>query len=404
MKRFSSLIIISLFVIGCSHSAQTQTQTAHTHDPTNSLLPNNAHGNAMVLAEPFRELDLNRPLEPSETYVASSAGTTPAPDWSDSNPFESISDGTEGDQWENGDGATAEQILGLEASAAPSEPEPTAETVPDAEAPQDVSSSSSSSSSSSDSSDAASATIPSAPSSYQEPSQPSWTDVATQEPIEVQEPTSQLTTEQIYLEASELPGLSNWTVVPFAHFRRGLTHVVVAWPALNSSGETVDATVVGICLQESTDGMVEQCGRRWVVNNRAASTEALESALGGSDYELVSQQEGAPLNDLGPRLSQLASQFVSANSRGDREGARRAALGFVQMLPAEQIAFDNQLAQLLWAAASYDGRLQHDGTTQSGSTATLTFDVRRGLFRVQTIQVTAEPSETSPGQWVVVSY
>ncbi len=340
MKRFSSLVIVSLFVLGCSQSAQTQLETAHHHSPTNSMLHGNGHGNAIVLPEPFLGLE----HEGSRSTIASSSDveSSPAPDWSDALPFDSIPDGTSGAQWETTSGATAEQILGLEASSSPS-------------------------------------------------SSPS-------------EPTSQLTTAQVYREAGELPGLSSWTVVPFAHFRRGLTHVVVAWPALNSSGQTVDATVVGICLRESTDGSVEQCGRRWVVNERVASRAALEDALGGADYELVSQQSGAPLNELGPQLSQFGSEFVSAISRGDRTGARRIALGFVQMLPAEQIAFDNQLAQLLWVAASYDGRLEHVSTTQNNTMATLTFNVRRGWLRVRTIQVTARPAAANPGQWVVVSY
>ena len=222
---------------------------------------------------------------------------------------------------------------------------------------------------------------------------------------EIEEParSSQVTTEQVYQAAAELRGLDTWEVIPFAHFRRGLRHVVIAWPAVNSSGEVVDATVVGACLEESADGSnLEQCGQRWVVRDRSDAAAALEEALGGSDYEVVSVQSSATLSQLGPQLERLGNEFVSAIDDDNFSEARRKAQAFAAMLPAEEIAFDNSLAQLLWMAARYNGRIEHVSTENHGSTATLTFDVSRGFMRVRTIQVIAQ--QTNSGQWIAVEY
>jgi hypothetical protein len=238
-----------------------------------------------------------------------------------------------------------------------------------------------------------------------EPSSPSWNEIAsTPEPVVSPTPRSQLSTEQVYAAVERLPGLDTWTVVPFAHFRRDLRHVVVAWPAMNSSGEVRDATVVGICLEESQSGDLEQCGSRWVINDPSRARAALVEALGGTDYDVVSAQVGTGLDDLGPRLSQLGTSFASAVDDGRRAEAQRAATEFAQMLPAEQIAFDNELAQLLWAAARYDGRLEHVSTDRGDRLATLTFDVNRGWARVQTIRVIAQALDDDPSRWVVVDY
>ena len=213
-----------------------------------------------------------------------------------------------------------------------------------------------------------------------------------------------LSTEQIAAAVEDLRGLSGWTVIPFAHFRRGARHAVIAWPALNPSGRPVDATVVGICLEEDGEGGVEECGQRWVVSDVSTSTAALERALGGDDYELVGRTIGAPLEDLGPFLSRMGSEFVSAVARGDRSGARRAAMAFTTMLPLERVAFDNDVAQLLLLGARYNGSLQHVGTVGEGDIATLTFHVQRGFFRVQTIRATARQIEGEPDSWYVVAY
>ena len=201
-----------------------------------------------------------------------------------------------------------------------------------------------------------------------------------------------------------LRGLSNWTVIPFAHFRRGRRHVVVAWPAINSAGRLVDATVVGICLEANAEGTFEECGRRWVVRDQAASRAALLAALGGPDFEVIGRDAGAPLTELGPRLSELGTAFGRAVSSQDRDGAVRAAAAFTTMLPIERVALENGVAQLLWAAATHDGRLEHVETLRQGNSAVLTFHVMRGRRRFRTIRAQAQQVRGQGDRWIVTSY
>jgi hypothetical protein len=200
-----------------------------------------------------------------------------------------------------------------------------------------------------------------------------------------------------------LPGLSSWTVIPFAHLRRGTRHVVVAWPALNSAGSLVDATVVGICLEETADGL-EECGRRWVVRDQAAARAATVAALGGSDYDVIGRSAGRELDDLGPEMSRLGTAFAQAVSSGNRSAARQAATSFSRLLPLSTVAYGNDVARLLWAASNHSGRLEHVSTVRNGDTATLTFSVTRSGFRFQTIRATARPVSEGSDRWIVTSY
>jgi hypothetical protein len=217
-------------------------------------------------------------------------------------------------------------------------------------------------------------------------------------------PVATVTSADVMRAVDGLPGLDAWTVIPFAHFRRGARHAVVAWPAINSSGQLVDATVVGICLAETGPGALEQCGRRWVVRDARASRAALVEALGGDDYEVLDRSAGTSLNELGARLSRLGSDFVDAMDAGDRAGARRAAADFARMLPLDRVSFENGAAQLLWAAATHHGRLELADTVRRGDTATLTFNVLRGRQRFRTIEATARRVAGSADSWVFESY
>ena len=212
------------------------------------------------------------------------------------------------------------------------------------------------------------------------------------------------TTAEIMQVVSSLPGLGTWTVIPFAHFRRGDRNVVVAWPAINSQGQLVDATIVGICLGPGESGQMEECSRRWVVRDRAASRAALIRALGGSDYQVVDRGEGAALDELGPRLSRFGSEFSTAVAAGDRDRARQAASLFTTMLPIESVSLDNRVAQLLWAAANHDGRLVHVNTRRQGDVARLTFRVMRGQRRFRTIHAQARQVAGHPDRWIIVNY
>lgn len=216
-------------------------------------------------------------------------------------------------------------------------------------------------------------------------------------------PTAPATNSEVIQVVRGLQGLSTWTVIPFAHFRRGARHVVVAWPAINSSGQLVDATVVGICLEATDAGLVEH-GRRWVVRDSAASQAALVQALGGSDYEVVGRDAGIPLASLGPRLGELGSAFSNAIEQGDRDGASRAAAAFTVMLPVERVALENGVAQLLWTAANHNGRLQHVDTLRQGDQAILTFHVMRGRRRFRTIRAQAQRVAGQTDRWIIASY
>ena len=235
---------------------------------------------------------------------------------------------------------------------------------------------------------------------------PSTEDEVEEEPESEETPTvtAQRTTAEVYQAASQLRGLSGWTVIPFAHFQRGNRHAVVAWPAINSAGTVVDATVVGICLEETDDGDLEECSRRWVVRDRSASMAAMRDALGGSNYQVRGRSAGIPLDDLGPRLGSLGTEFAQAASSGNRARARQTAMAFTRMLPLDTVAYENGVAQLLWMAARHNGRLEHVSTVQDGARATLTFHARRGLIRVQTITATARRVSGDDGRWIVTSY
>lgn len=216
-------------------------------------------------------------------------------------------------------------------------------------------------------------------------------------------PRAPATAAEVYSAVASLDGLRGWTVVPLGHFQRGEKHVVVAWPAMNSSGAVVDATVVGICLEETVDGL-EECGRRWVVRESGPSRSAIAAALGGSDYRTLSGSAGASLDDLGPRLSALGSEFVRAAAARNGNAARRSATSFVQMLPLSRVAYDDDVAQLLYLAARYNGRLEHVRTVRNGETAELTFRVVRSGFTMQTVRATARPVSGSSDRWIIVSY
>jgi hypothetical protein len=212
------------------------------------------------------------------------------------------------------------------------------------------------------------------------------------------------TSAEVLQAVESLPGLASWTVVPFAHFRRGDHHVVVAWPALNSAGQLVDATVVGVCLVETATGALEECCRRWVVRDAETARASLVQALGGDDYEVLDRVDGFPLDELGPRLSRLGSAFVAAMDAGDRAGARQAAAQFANMLPLDRVSLENGAAQLLWAAATHHGRLEHVDTLRQGDTAAITFNVLRGRQRFRTIQALARQVAGRPDVWVLESY
>jgi hypothetical protein len=212
------------------------------------------------------------------------------------------------------------------------------------------------------------------------------------------------TSAEVLRAVDGLQGLSSWTVIPFAHFRRGDRHVVVAWPAINSAGRLVDATVVGICLEQATPGVLQERGRRWVVREPQAARAAMIEALGGEDYEVLDRDDGLALDQLGPQLSRHGSEFVEAMDAGDRAGARRAATAFARMLPLERVSLENGAAQLLWAAATHHGRLELVDTVRQGDTATLTFEVLRGRQRFRTIQARARRVVPGRDVWVLESY
>lgn len=216
-------------------------------------------------------------------------------------------------------------------------------------------------------------------------------------------PREPATTAEVYGAVSSLDGLRGWTVIPLGHFQRGQRHVVVAWPAMNAAGDVVDATVVGICLEETAEGLVE-CGRRWVVRESGPARAAIAAALGGSDYRTLSGSGGASLDELGPRLSALGTQFVEAASSRNGNAARSSATTFAAMLPLSRVAYDDDVAQLLYLAARYDGRLEHVRTVRNGETAELTFRVVRSGLTMQTVRATARQLDGSADRWIIVSY
>jgi len=203
---------------------------------------------------------------------------------------------------------------------------------------------------------------------------------------------------------SRLRGLEEWTIVPLAHFRRGERHALIIWPALNSSGALVDATVVGVALEETEDGTLVEHGRRWVVRERETSRAALVEALGGDDYEVLDRRVGVHLHHLGSRLSRLSAAFGRFVAAGERRDAADAAAEFSRLLPLERAAFEPSVAQLLWMASSHSARLEHVETLREEETVTLTLRVMRGGMTLRTITATATPVEGHPERWVVGSY
>jgi hypothetical protein len=201
-----------------------------------------------------------------------------------------------------------------------------------------------------------------------------------------------------------LRGLTTWTVIPFAHFRRGQRHVVIAWPAIDARGSLFDATVVGICLETDDQGALVERGRRWVLRDPGAARRALVTALGGDDFEVMLGNQGAALDELGPSLSRLGSTFAAAVLRGDRAEARLSASAFARLLTLDRVAYGNDVAQLLWMAARHRGSLRHQRTVLQGETALLELSVMRGDRRMRAIQARAR--RVAPGQdrWIIVDY
>ena len=91
MTRYISIAFFSLVAAGCSATTtQTEPQTAHQHQVTNSVRPGNAHGNSLVLPEPYRGYE---PAAPATKVAANSSHVSS--EWvNDSMPFVSQDDGT----------------------------------------------------------------------------------------------------------------------------------------------------------------------------------------------------------------------------------------------------------------------------------------------------------------------
>lgn len=203
---------------------------------------------------------------------------------------------------------------------------------------------------------------------------------------------------------SHLRGLEGWTVIPLAHFRRGRRHALVVWPAINSRGLLVDATVVGVPLEQGDDGELAEAGRRWVVRELEPSRAALAAALGGGDWEVIDPRSGVPLEQLGPRLGTLATEFSRAVAGGARDEALAAAIAFSRLLSIERAAFEPSVARLLWMASSHSATLEHLETQQQDDRARLTLRVVRGGLSIRTLTATAVPVNRQPDRWVIESY
>lgn len=215
---------------------------------------------------------------------------------------------------------------------------------------------------------------------------------------------SQEENERVYGAVKELGGFGDLAVIPLAHFSRGARSVVIAWPALRASGELAGSTVYGFCVEDQNDGSFASCGQPWVVNEVTSSTFALERALGGSDYEVVSNQTSASLDNIGVRLTELGNTFVEAASEGDGEVQFRTAQEFLQMLPVEDVAFDNSLVALLVAAAR-GNKVFHNIKTETGDLfANITMEVRLNRTATNVMSLTAQHDESSSNRWRVVDY
>jgi hypothetical protein len=212
------------------------------------------------------------------------------------------------------------------------------------------------------------------------------------------------TSAEVLAVVSHLNGLEGWTVIPLAHFRRGSRHALVVWPAINSRGQLVDATVVGVPLEQGDDGALSEAGSRWVVREEGPSRASLVSALGGADWEVVDRGEGLPLDQLGPGLGSLAAEFSQAVAAGRRPAALEAAVAFSRLLPVERAGFESSVARLLWMASAHSAALEHQVTQRQGDRAQLIIRVVRGSLAIRTITATAAPVEGHPDRWVVESY
>jgi hypothetical protein len=203
---------------------------------------------------------------------------------------------------------------------------------------------------------------------------------------------------------ASLPGLSNWTLIPLGDFRQGNRRVMVIWPAINSAGQLVDATVVAVPLQRSGAGQLEETGRRWVVRDGENSRAALRRFFGSNEYQLVTRQTGVALDELGPGLVSESQAFTVAVAAGQRQRAQRAAVAFSRLLPLERTAYEPNVARLLWMAATHQGHLEHLGTEQDGNEAEVRLRVARGRVSVRSVTAQARPVDGQTDRWVIVSY
>jgi hypothetical protein len=208
--------------------------------------------------------------------------------------------------------------------------------------------------------------------------------------------------ERVYGAVKELGGFEDYSVIPLAHFRRGARSVVIAWPALTPTGDLGGTAVYGVCVEERGDGSYHSCGQRWLVNEINASTHALESTLGGSDYEVVSNQASASLDSIGDRLTTLGNSFVTAASEGDGEDMFGTAQEFLQMLPVEDVAFDNSVVQMLVNAARAEKEFLHIKTETGDLLATITMEVRFNRTATNVMSLTAQRDSLGSSDWTVV--
>lgn len=210
--------------------------------------------------------------------------------------------------------------------------------------------------------------------------------------------------ERVYAAVKELGGFGDLAVIPLAHFSRGARSVVIAWPVLSASGDLSGSTVYGVCVEEQSDGSFDSCGERWLVNEVTASTFALERALGGSDYEVVSGQTSASLDGIGVRLTELGNTFVDAASEGDSVVLFRTAQEFMQMLPVDDVAFDNSVVALLVTAARGSKVFHYIKTEEGDLFADVTMEVRFNRTVTDVMSLTAQHDESSSNRWRVVDY
>ena len=208
---------------------------------------------------------------------------------------------------------------------------------------------------------------------------------------------------RVYTAVKDLGNFGDRDIVPLAHYRNGARNVVIFWPALTSDGALAGSAVYGMCVEEQGDGSFESCSQPWRVNEVTASSSALAGAMGGTGYELVSSQTGGALDQVGSRIVELGNTFVQAVSEGEREVAFQAAQEFMQLLPVEDRAFDNTLAQLLVTAAR-DGRDFQLVKTETGDLlAAISFRMQGNYHEVTAMHLTAQQVSGS-NEWRVVDF